>query len=59
MENCFAIRPDPGGFSVYDLTTGETLMIAMERQSGLSREDAEHTATVFNRGADLPAQKTH
>ena len=33
MENRFAIRPDPGGFSVYDLTTGETLMIAMERQS--------------------------
>lgn len=49
MENRFAIRPDPSGFTVYDVTTGDALVIAMSRQSGLSLEDAEHTAAVFNR----------
>lgn len=59
MENRFAIRPDPGGFSVYDQTTGETLVIAMARQSGLSLEDAEHTALVFNQGPVPQAPTAH
>jgi hypothetical protein len=52
-DNRFVIRPDPAGYSVHDLTTGEPLVIAMARQCGLSREDAEHTAAVFNQ-ADAP-----
>lgn len=59
MENRFAIRPDPGGFSVYDQTTGETLVIATARQSGLSRKDAEHTAAVFNQSSEPQASTTH
>ena len=58
MENRFAIRPDPTGFSVYDLTTGETLVIAASRQSGLSRQDAEHTAAAFNGTLDLTPPPT-
>lgn len=59
MENRFAIRPDPSGFSVFDLTTGETLVIAAARQSGLSLQDAEHTAAVFNKAPTLAAPAAH
>jgi len=48
MPERYATRPDPHGFSVYDVTTGDTVMIAATSQAGLSREDAEHTATMLN-----------
>jgi len=51
MSERFGIRPDPRGFSVYDLWTGETVVIAMTPQDGLSREDAEHTARMLNQRA--------
>lgn len=51
MENRFATRPDPKGFSVYDVWTGQTVMIALAAQNGLSREDADHTAEMLNRRA--------
>lgn len=51
MAERFAIRADPEGFSVYDLWTGETAIIAMAPQSGLSEEDARHTAGLLNRRA--------
>lgn len=47
----YAIRPDPQGFSVFDVWTGEVAVIAMTAQSGLSQEDAEHTAELLNRRA--------
>lgn len=59
MDTRFDIRPDPAGFSVRDLATGETLVIAKVRQCGLSREDAEHTAAVLNQGPDAPSPTTH
>ena len=59
MQNRFSVRPDPGGFSVFDLTTGETLVIAAARQSGLSLQDAEHTAAVFNQAPDITPPTTH
>lgn len=59
MQNRFAVRPDPSGFSVFDLTTGETLVIAAARQSGLSLQDAEHTAAVFNQAPFVTAPTTH
>ncbi|CAN7427128.1 hypothetical protein LJR164_002731 [Phenylobacterium sp. LjRoot164] len=55
----FDIRPDPAGFSVRDLATGETLIIAKVRQCGLSREDAEHTAAVLNQAPDDASRTTH
>jgi hypothetical protein len=51
MAQRFSVRPDPSGYSVFDLWTGETTVIAMTPQDGLSREDAEHTAAVLNRHA--------
>jgi hypothetical protein len=51
MTDRFSIRPDATGFSVYDLWTGETVIIAMTPQDGLSREDADHTAALMNRRA--------
>ena len=44
----YAIRPDAEGFSVYDVWTGQPLQLAMVAQTGLSAEDAEHTARLFN-----------
>lgn len=51
MAERYAIRPDPEGFSVYDVWTGETAVIAMTPQSGLSEVDARHTAALLNRRA--------
>ena len=48
MTARFSTRPDPEGFSVYDLWTGETVVIAMTPQDGLSEEDAQHTAAMLN-----------
>jgi len=50
------MRPDPAGFSIYDLRTGETVALAMTLQSGLSREDAEHTAAMLNEPAGRVVQ---
>ncbi len=52
MTERFCVRPDPSGFSVFDLWTGEIVVIAMTPQDGLSQEDAEHTAAMLNRRAD-------
>lgn len=52
-------RPDRDGFSVYDVWTGEVAVIAMTPQSGLSQEDAEHTAVLLNRRATQGERKLH
>jgi hypothetical protein len=51
MTDQFSVRPDPNGFSVYDVWTGETVVLAMTPLDGLSREDAEHTAAMLNQRA--------
>jgi hypothetical protein len=51
MSERYAIRPDPHGFSVFDAMTGETVVIAMTPQDGLSEDDARHTAELLNRRA--------
>lgn len=48
----FHVRPDRDGFSVYDARTGEPAVIGMTPQTGLSREDADHTADLLNRRPD-------
>ncbi|HVI31046.1 hypothetical protein [Phenylobacterium sp.] len=48
MTDRYRIRPDREGFTVYDLWTGEAAVIAMAPQTGLSREDADHTAALLN-----------
>jgi hypothetical protein len=49
MSKRFVLRPDPAGFSVVDLWSGEPAVIAMTAQSGLSELDADHTAELLNR----------
>ncbi len=51
MTEPFVIRPDPKGFSVYEVWTGHVAVIAMTPWSGLSREDVEHAAEILNRRA--------
>jgi hypothetical protein len=51
MIQRFVIRPDSQGFSVHDVWTGEAAVIAMTPQTGLSAEDAAHTAELLNRRA--------
>jgi hypothetical protein len=57
MENQFATRPDPNGFSVVDRTTGEVVAIASIRQTGLTQADADHTVSLLN--ARAKAETTH
>ena len=53
MSDRYLVRPDGGGFSVYDVWTGEPAVIAMMPQTRLSKEDAEHTARLLNTRAEL------
>lgn len=47
----FAIRRDSEGWSVFEIFTGETAVIALTPQTGLSEEDAQHTAALLNKRA--------
>jgi ferric-dicitrate binding protein FerR (iron transport regulator) len=44
----FVVRPEIERFKVVDTWTGETAVIAMTAQDGLSEEDARHTARLLN-----------
>jgi hypothetical protein len=52
MTKRFVTRRDRENYSVCDLWTGEPAVIAMTPQTGLSEEDAEHTAALLNRRAE-------
>lgn len=45
----FAVRPDSVGFTVYEVWTGQPMVLAMDPQTGLSEQDAQHTADLMNR----------
>ncbi len=47
----FALRRDRTDWTVYEVWTGEPAVIAMVPQTGLSQEDAQHTADLLNRRA--------
>lgn len=47
----FLVEPDPFGFSVIDVWTGEPAEFATRPQSGISEADAEAIAEVLNRRA--------
>jgi hypothetical protein len=51
MIERYQVRPDRDGHTVYDIWTGEAAVIAMAPQTGLSKEDADHTAVLLNRHA--------
>jgi hypothetical protein len=47
----FAIRRDSTGWSIFEIFTGEVAVIALTPQTGLSEDDAQHTAELLNRRA--------
>ena len=47
----FVVRPETERFKVIDIWTGETAIIAMTAQAGMSEDDALHTARLLNRRA--------
>jgi hypothetical protein len=47
----FAIRPDGKGWTVFEMWTGEPVILAQDRQVGLSEPDAQHTAGLLNERA--------
>ena len=51
MTERFIVRPDREGFAVVDVWTGAPAVIAMTPQTGISEEDAQHTAQLLNRRA--------
>lgn len=44
----FDIREDDAGRSVYDVWTGETVVIGLEPQDGLDIQDADELADALN-----------
>ena len=47
----YAIRPDAAGWTVYEVWSGNPVVIAQADQTGLSEDDATHTAEQLNRRA--------
>ena len=47
----FTLRRDRTGWTVFEVWTGEPAVIAMVPQTGLSEDDAQHTAALLNRRA--------
>jgi len=47
----FVVEPDPGGFSVIDVWTGEPADFANRSQAGISEDDADAIAEILNRRA--------
>ena len=52
MAARYVIRKDASGYTVADNFTGQPLVLAMAPQTGLSKEDAQHLANLFNKRAE-------
>jgi hypothetical protein len=54
-EDCktarYGVRRDGQGWTVFEAWTGDAVVLAQERQVGLSEVDAEHTADLLNQRA--------
>lgn len=57
MADRYVIRKDATGYTVADNFTGEPLKLANDRQTGLSEQDAEHLAALFNRREEPEASR--
>jgi hypothetical protein len=44
----YAVRPAETGFRIVEVSTGQTAVIAMTPQTGMSEEDAAYTAKMLN-----------
>ena len=49
----FAMRPDAGGFTVYEIWTGKPAVVGQAPQTRLSEEDAKHILDVLNKQARM------
>jgi len=47
----YALRPDPSGWTVLEIWTGKPAVVAGAPQTGLTEEDANHTAALLNKNA--------
>ncbi len=47
----FVLRPDPSGWTIVEVWTGQPAVMAGAPQIGLSEADAKHTAGLLNKGA--------
>jgi hypothetical protein len=47
----YDIREDPDGWSVFDIWTGEVVVIAFALQSGMDIQDADELADLLNHQA--------
>lgn len=47
-QDRYALRPDAAGWTVYEVWTGEPARLAGAPQTGLSEDDARHTAALLN-----------
>jgi len=45
----YAVRPDSGGWTVYEVWSGNPALVAARPQVGLSEADALHTAALLNK----------
>jgi hypothetical protein len=44
----YAVRPDSGGWTVYEVWSGNPALVAALPQVGLPEADARHTAALLN-----------
>jgi hypothetical protein len=49
MTPHYSVKRDERGWTVFDRWTGETVVLALRAQSGLSQDDAEHLVEQLNR----------
>lgn len=49
--NRYGVRRDGKGWTVFEVWSGEPVVLAQARQIGLSELDAQHTAELMNRRA--------
>jgi len=47
----FALRPDPAGWTVLEIWTGQAAVVAGQPQTGLAEQDAKHTCALLNKNA--------
>jgi hypothetical protein len=47
----YALRPDPSGWTIMELWTGQPAILAGTPQTGLTEADAQHTVGLLNKSA--------
>ena len=48
QKDRYALRPDAGGWTVYEIWTGSPAKVGGAPQTGLSEDDAKHMVVLLN-----------